>query len=185
MKDLYIGLVHYPVSNKNKEIVVSAITNLDIHDIARASKTFGAKKYFLITPSIAQQEIAKQVAEHWKTGYGATYNEDRKDAIDLVVLTNDIQESIDLIIKETNKNPLVFATSANKGKDVLSVDELKEKVKIEDVPLLLLFGTGHGLVLDLIPQLNGMLEPISGAGDYNHLSVRSAASIYLYNLSRN
>lgn len=38
-----IALVHYPVLGKKGEIIGSAITNLDLHDIARTAKTYGMK----------------------------------------------------------------------------------------------------------------------------------------------
>ena len=43
MANLYIGLVHYPIMNKYKDVITTAITNYDIHDIARASITYGTK----------------------------------------------------------------------------------------------------------------------------------------------
>ena len=41
MPRLYLALVHYPVVNRRGEVIVSALINLDLHDIARAAKTFG------------------------------------------------------------------------------------------------------------------------------------------------
>ena len=43
---LYVGLVHYPMYDKNFNIVATAVTNYDLHDISRSSKTFGVKRYF-------------------------------------------------------------------------------------------------------------------------------------------
>ena len=34
VSDLFVALIHHPVVNRNGEIVTSAITSLDIHDIA-------------------------------------------------------------------------------------------------------------------------------------------------------
>lgn len=48
MANLYIGLVHYPIMNKHKDVITTAITNYDIHDIARASITYDVSKYFVI-----------------------------------------------------------------------------------------------------------------------------------------
>ena len=45
--------------------------------------------------------------------------------------------------------------------------------------LLVLFGTGWGLEDALIESCDGVLNPIRGADEYNHLSVRSAAAIIL------
>ena len=47
---LYIGLVHYPVYNKNRLRIASAITNFDLHDLSRAARTYGVKKFYVITP---------------------------------------------------------------------------------------------------------------------------------------
>ncbi len=43
--DIYIGLVHHPVRNRHGETVATAVTNLDIHDIARAARTYGIRGY--------------------------------------------------------------------------------------------------------------------------------------------
>ena len=44
---------------------------------------------------------------------------------------------------------------------------------------IICFGTGWGLTEEFISSADLILEPIKGATDYNHLSVRSAASIVL------
>jgi hypothetical protein len=46
-------------------------------------------------------------------------------------------------------------------------------------PFLLLLGTGWGLTEECFESADLILEPIAGAGQYNHLSVRSAAAIML------
>lgn len=33
MANLYLGLVHYPIYNKNMQVIATAVTNFDIHDI--------------------------------------------------------------------------------------------------------------------------------------------------------
>ena len=57
MTNIYLGLVHYPVTNKEGQTVLTSITNLDIHDIARSCNTFGVKNYFVIQPNQRQKEI--------------------------------------------------------------------------------------------------------------------------------
>ncbi len=44
---------------------------------------------------------------------------------------------------------------------------------------MILLGTAWGLAPQVIESSDGILEPISGVGKYNHLSVRSAAAIVL------
>jgi tRNA (guanine37-N1)-methyltransferase len=42
-----------------------------------------------------------------------------------------------------------------------------------------IFGTGSGLHEEALSRSSVVMRPISGGGDYNHLSVRSAVSIVL------
>ena len=42
-----------------------------------------------------------------------------------------------------------------------------------------LFGTGWGMTQELMERCDYILEPVAGASDYNHLSVRSAVSIIM------
>jgi hypothetical protein len=45
--------------------------------------------------------------------------------------------------------------------------------------VVLVFGTAWGLAPQALEQADFRLAPIAGAGEYNHLSVRSAVSIIL------
>src|SRR5258706_2622956 len=40
---IYIALLHHPVYDKNGQVVTTAVTNMDIHDIARAAETYGLR----------------------------------------------------------------------------------------------------------------------------------------------
>ena len=65
MPSLYVALTHYPVVNKHGNVIASALTNLDLHDISRAAKTYGVKKFFVVTPLEDQKELAKRIIAHW------------------------------------------------------------------------------------------------------------------------
>ena len=184
MRKLYLGLLHYPVYNKNQEIITSAITNFDIHDISRASKTFGVEKYFIITPENGQKSVMGKIIEHWQKGFGATYNKDRKTALEITSIINTLDDAIETIKNDTGLNPIVTATSAQKDENytAYTIKEMRSLLEEDGDPIFLLFGTGYGMVMKNIPQIKNLLEPIYGTGDYNHLSVRSAVSIYLHSL---
>lgn len=61
---LYLGLVHFPVIDKHGLTIASAVTTTDLHDIARAAKTYGVKAMFVLTPLEDQQELAERVKRH-------------------------------------------------------------------------------------------------------------------------
>ena len=180
---LYIGLVHYPVYNKNRQIIASCITNLDLHDISRVAKTYGVKRFHVITPVEDQQEIARRIIRHWKNGYGAIYNRDRKEAIELIEITSEIDESIDMINKEEGKQPLIIATDASPVKEQrLSYSEARKMLE-NGIPAFLIFGTAWGLSKSLINRADFLLDPVYGPTNYNHLSVRCAVAIILDRLA--
>lgn len=178
MKGVSIALVHHPVLNKNGETICSAVTNLDLHDIARAAKTYGVDNYYLVTPLKDQQELVVEIAEHWKNGYGASYNPARKQAMSIVHMAESVDNTIDSLTEFYGQKPLVVITSARSYDNSISYAALKKK-REDGIPCLLLFGTAHGLAPELITKADEILLPVGGGTEYNHLSVRSAASIIL------
>ena len=106
MADLYLGLVHYPIYNKRMKVIATAVTNFDIHDIARTARTYDVKKYFLIHPLKVQEEIIKKITGYWQHGFGRVYNPDRSEALDRVQYLPDIASAVAEIKKLTGKEPV-------------------------------------------------------------------------------
>lgn len=175
---LNIALVHYPVVNKRAEIIGSAVTNLDIHDIARTARTYGLAEYFIVTPYADQQNLVEELLAHWKTGHGSTYNPARKEALDRVCVVDSLASVIALLTERYGKRPLLVTTSALLRETTIGYGALTERIKNQE-PILLVFGTAHGLAPEIIALSDTTLPPIKGGTDYNHLSVRSAVSIIL------
>ncbi len=176
--DLSIALVHYPVLNKNGETIASAVTNLDLHDLARSARTYGVKTYYVATPLADQQELAKKIVGHWTEGYGKTYNPDRRDALELIKIVDGVADAVDDIGSRCSQAPETVVTSARKTDDCLGYERFRGMLR-DGKPYLLLFGTAWGISEEMIRQADWFLEPIFGATDYNHLSVRAASAIIL------
>jgi hypothetical protein len=175
----YIGLVHYPIYNRNNEVVTTAIANFDIHDLARTSRTYNIKNYFVIHPIESQIRLAEDVMAYWKTGPGSTYNLDRREAFTIVETVPDIQAAVDFITDQEHACPIVVTTDARIYSNSISYAKLRKTIEEENRPCLLLFGTGFGMKQELMKQFDYILEPIYGGGEYNHLPVRSAVAIIL------
>ena len=178
---LYIGLIHHPINNKKGEVVTTSVTNLDIHDISRSAKTFGALKYFIVTPLQAQQKLVNRILGHWEGDQSSAYNPDRSVALSSAEVVDTIEIAKEKIKEIEGQEPFVVVTGANFEDGFDSVCALKEKLKIDKRPCFLLFGTGWGLHASVTDGADFKLEPLYGADDqgYNHLSVRSAVAIYL------
>lgn len=176
---LYTGLVHYPVYNKNGETIASAVTTLDLHDLARLSATYGVKRFFVITPLEDQQELIEKIVRHWTTGYGAGYNQDRKEAIEQLEIVDSIEDAADAVSIAENAAPLLIATDAGKGREPLLDYRAAGDMLRQDRPVMLLFGTAWGLHRDVLDRADRVLEPVEGIAGYNHLSVRAAAAVIL------
>jgi len=179
MAPLYLALLHFPVYDKNGQVVTTAVTHLDIHDIARSARTYGVRRFYVVTPVRALRELSARILAHWDTGWGASYNTTRKDALALVGLSEDLDRTIVDIERETGVPPLLLVTSARTSQPTISYAGLRRVMARTERPLLVLFGTGWGLTEDLLERADHQLPAILGTGDYNHLSVRSAAAIIL------
>ncbi len=178
MDNLYVALVHYPVINRKGDPIGSALTTIDMHDIARASKTFGVKGFYVVTPFADQAELARQVISHWTQGVGGELNPSRKKALELIRVTATFEEAIQGMEQERNQPVVKVATSAKTLEGAISTAQLKQKLESNGSHVLV-FGTAWGLAEQLIQACDLKLISITGPGAYNHLSVRSAASIYL------
>lgn len=177
---VFTALLHYPVYDKNHEVVTTAVTNMDIHDISRAGKTYGVQGVYIVTPTKPLQKLALKIIDHWELGYGSRYNVTRKDALALARISDSLDDTIIDIEKETGEKPFIVVTSArDTGTARTSFVALQDMLQTITQPFLVIFGTGWGLTETIISQADYVLEAVEGDTDYNHLSVRSAAAIVL------
>lgn len=179
MAPLYIALLHHPIYNKNGAVVTTAVTNLDVHDIARLAKVYGLRAFYVVTPVVTMRRLVTRIIDHWKTGMGADYNPTRKEALELVRLTETLETTICEVERDAGAMPRVVATSARPGEGRISFADLRSCLATESVPCLILLGTGWGLTEESLARADLVLEPIQGRGSYNHLSVRAAAAVIL------
>ena len=180
MRDnIYVGLVHYPVYNKNNVVVATSVTNFDIHDISRTCRTYDIKKYFIITPVDAQKELTSRIIDYWTEGNGIEFNKNRNEAFENTKLEDSVQSAVETIEKIEGKKPKIITTSAKTFLNTVGYDDLGKEMVEDDSPYLILFGTGWGLTNEIMDLSYKILEPIRGKTKYNHLCVRSAVSIIL------
>lgn len=177
--NLYIGLVHYPIYNKNNEVITTAITNYDVHDIARAARTYDVSAYYIIHNIPEQRSLVEKIMNHWKEGFGSQYNKDRQDAFSHVVLENSIRNAIQDVEVREGERPIVVTTDARTYPNTVTYTKMRHHLTEESRPILILFGTGYGMTKETMAEFDYILEPIYGHSEYNHLSVRSAVSIIL------
>ncbi len=179
MDHIYIALIHYPVYDRQGRVIATALTTIDIHDLARLARTYGLAGGYVVTPLQSQQELARRLTDHWVKGRGAVYNPTRKEALSLVRMADDLEGALDGIEAEGGRRVRTVATAARRYAGARSYEEMAGLLqKKEDGPYLILFGTGWGLTQEMIEGSDYILEPIGGKG-YNHLSVRTAAAIIL------
>jgi hypothetical protein len=171
--------LHHPVLNKRGETIGSAVTNLDLHDISRAARTYGVKDYFVSTPFKDQIELIEEITDHWRNGHGAAANPARKEALAIVRAVDGLETIIEKMSDSRGQRLLVVATSARQHGKQMSYEALRTHLSMKRSPVLLLFGTAHGLAPEIIDRVDAVLPPIGRQADYNHLSVRSAVSIIL------
>jgi hypothetical protein len=181
---LAIGLVHYPILDRQKDVVATNVTNFDIHDIARAATVYGVERYYIIHPQKEQLMFVDRILDHWRVGEGSKFNPYRRTALGPVQTATSMAEAKTHWEQELNEDCFTVATHARPvpGTKLYTFQGLHEEIrKPAAKPCFLIFGTGFGLTEEFMQSCDGVLESIRGAPpkDYRHLSVRSAVSICL------
>jgi hypothetical protein len=177
--DLFVALIHHPVIDRNGQVVTSAITSLDLHDIARSARTYGVRAFYVVHPIAAQREFALQVMDHWRFDNGRRYDSRRREALELVEVTNELDDAIAAANALTGVRPQLVYTSARAQSGMTYAELRAWRAREGAPPVMLMFGTGFGLAPPMKARADLVLAPILGPGQYNHLSVRAAASIIL------
>jgi hypothetical protein len=179
MGKLSVVLLHENMENKEGRLVTTSLTLIDIHDLARSCATYGVDRLFIAHPSDALRKLARSLHAHWDSGFGASYNPNRKEALESVNIVTNLDEAIHMIDLQDSKLPILVATSAKQGEGRTKFSDFKVQLDKSSDNFLLMLGTGWGMSPILLNRANIFLEPIEGPTPYNHLSVRSALAIML------
>jgi hypothetical protein len=174
-----IALVHFPVLDAQGGAVITAITNLDVHDLARSARTYGCDAYYLVHPIEAQRELVQKITSHWLEGSSGRRIPDRKEALALVRPVPSLE---DVYAAMGGRDAIeVWVTAARDLGARLALDEARARLARDGKPVLIVFGTGWGLAPAVIDAADATLAPIRAAAPtgYNHLSVRAACAITL------
>lgn len=178
---LYLALVHYPVKDRAGATVTTSVTNLDVHDIARSARTFGVRRYYVVTPIELQHILVRRILDHWTAGSGRKRMPERWEALSVVDPVASLEDAIADVTEREGERPKLIVTAARAPADraLATVAEARGWLAERTHPYLLLLGTGHGLAESLLASADHQLEPLDVGTGYNHLSVRAAAAIYL------
>jgi hypothetical protein len=182
MRRLAIALVHHPVLDGQGAIVTTAVTNLDVHDLARSARTYGCSDYFVVHPIAAQRELVERIREHWTNGSSGKRIPDRKEALTVLRIVDSLQVAIEQLARGAGgadrADVEVWVTAARSAGTVLTFEAARTRIEGDGKPVLVVFGTGWGLAPGVIEGADARLESIRAArGEYNHLSVRAACAI--------
>lgn len=198
---VFVVLLHSPMVDRTGKEVTTAVTNLDIHDIARSCKTFGVARYFIVNPQEEQERMVKAILDHWKQEVSRTHHPSRAQALDLVRFARTFEEAFNEASLEagsaTGKARLPFVVMPDARdlskyfSEIWSYEELRGRMETRRIPgdgsgddelrpVMIVFGTGWGISPTFFEKVDQVLAPLRSRGNrYNHLSVRAAAAIVL------
>jgi hypothetical protein len=167
-------LAHHPVLDRQGQVITTAITNLDLHDIGRSAYTMGLGDFFVAHPVGAQRELALRVREHWTSGSGARRIPDRKPPMECLRVVESIDDALAALGPAE-----IWVTSAQRAASTLDFAGARARLSEPGPAVLLVFGTGWGLAPAIIERAAVRLCPIESPrpDGFNHLSVRAAAAI--------
>ena len=178
-RNLSFCLLHHPVMLDAKNSGTSSLTNLDIHDIARISRSYAMGPFFAVTPLEEQRELLRAILRHWTDEQGRKSHSDRARALDMVRPAASLDEALRQREEECGVRPLLLTSSAawpdKKSRlPLLTPHQVREACRRG--PVMLCLGTARGLAPEVLARSDGMVRPVRFLSD-NHLSVRSAAAI--------
>ena len=107
MTDFNLVLLHDKMVDKQNKLVTTSLTLIDVHDIARSSRTYGVNTTFIAHPAPTIRKLSRTLQEFWEDGYGAEYNPNRKEALEIVQVVTDLDEAIQKIDERTGKLPIL------------------------------------------------------------------------------
>lgn len=178
-----IALVHHPVLDRGGGIITTALTNLDLHDMARSSRAYGLEAMYIVHPVAAQRALAERIREHWIEGSGRQRIPDRATALEIVRIVPSLDDVLAELGGGRGRDALeVWTTAASARRGALTTyAEAKVRLASPGPPVVILFGTGWGLTSELVAGADVRLEPIRARAEtgFNHLSVRAACAITL------
>jgi len=177
---LHLALVHHPVVDRGGEVVTTAITNMDLHDLSRSARAYGAEALWIVHPIDAQRELAERIRSHWVGGSGRDRIPSRAVALERMRIVPALD---DVYAELGGRDGIeVWTTAAQaRGGAITTYDDARARLAEPGSPVVLLFGTGWGLAPSVLETADVRIEPIAGDPEaaYNHLSVRAAAAITL------
>lgn len=183
MSELHTVLVHHPVIEREGGIVTTAITNLDLHDMARSSRAYGVVHLWIVHPITAQRTLAERIQAHWVEGSGGKRIPDRARALAILRIVPSLDDVYRGIAGDAGRAGLEMWTTAASAKHgaLTSWPGARARLDAATLPIALLFGTGWGLAPEVMRDADVRIAPIDGApgSDFNHLSVRAACAIAL------
>jgi len=185
MRRLAVALLHYPVRDGQGKVVTTAVTSVDIHDIARSARTYNVDRYYLIHPVPAARELVSHVQKSWFDRPVSPKNEARREALSRLSVVPDLDTAVREFSGFSEENSgfgvEVWGTSAQAAQVPLAIRDARRILESNGPPVMILFGTGNGLAPQALERCQAQLEPISSEREsgYRHLSVRSAVAILL------
>lgn len=180
---LSVALLHYPMTNRDGKIITTAVTNIDLHDIARSCRTYEVDHFFVVTPIEEQHKLIERILGHWNQGKSLEWHPDRAEALSRIVLKRSFLEVSEFLNKNYGRELEVVLPDARPLPNQVGYEELKKRWHAENEgSKVIVFGTGWGVAPEFYREVHTFLAPIYGplgASGYNHLSVRAAAAIIL------
>lgn len=175
----WVALVHHPVHDRTGDVVTTAVTNFDVHDIARTAATYGLAGYILVTPVAAQRDKVDRILEVW-AGEDARGSDYRLEALSRVRTAASLEDAIAAV----GGRPRVVLTTADHGRfeglPRVAPEALVAAAQGQpERPVVIVLGTGWGLTEATKSLADQVLEPVAGRPEFNHLSVRSACAALL------
>jgi hypothetical protein len=87
-----VVLLHHPMTNRLGKVITTAVTNIDLHDIARSCRTYEVDHFFVVTPIAEQHALLNRIIGHWSKGRSLDWHPDRAEAFSRLQLVHEFND---------------------------------------------------------------------------------------------
>lgn len=177
---VHLVLRHDFVLGREEKPIHASVTQIDLHDFSRLTRTYGLAGFHCITAMQSQHQITAEILDYWQQGFGQNYNPDRSEALTKLFLHRSFEACLEQISEREGQKPVLIGTSARVFPEKnLDYQQFSSTILPLCRPVVIQFGTSWGLSAEQCGQCDWILSPIEGHDGYNHLSVRCAAAIII------
>lgn len=157
---VHLVLRHDFVLGREEKPIHASVTQIDLHDFSRLTRTYGLAGFHCITAMQSQHQITAEILDYWQQGFGQNYNPDRSEALTKLFLHRSFEACLAQISEREGQKPVLIGTSARVFPEKnLDYQQFSSTILPLCRPVVIQFGTSWDSVRNNVANVIGSCPP--------------------------